>query len=197
MELVTGGVSYSLPAQYVDINAIARELQSDGSNLQEIKMAVEITSPSTETLQFVESTARSGRFTLVAPPIEFTVKATYGGKTVEVERFGGYVERRIVIPDDINPRGVTGVVIQPDGTARHVPTKIVRENGKYVAVIQSRTNSLYAVVSHSKTFQDAERHWAAAAINDMASRKIVNGANEQTFHPDQEITRAEFAAIVI
>jgi len=89
------------------------------------------------------------------------------------------------------------VVIDPDGTVRHVPTKIIVKDGKYYAQISSLTNSAYSVVWHPVEFKDAAKHWAKAAINDMGSRMVVNGTGEDLFSPDLNITRAEFAAILI
>ncbi|MGO4372942.1 S-layer homology domain-containing protein, partial [Paenibacillus sp. MCAF20] len=59
------------------------------------------------------------------------------------------------------------------------------------------TNSLYAVVVHPIVFKDVERHWAEAEVNDMGSRMIISGNGNGLFNPDQDITRAEFTAIVV
>ncbi|WP_179086522.1 hypothetical protein MHI48_16930 [Paenibacillus sp. FSL H7-0942] len=40
----------------------------------------------------------------------------------------------------------TGVAINKDGNARHVPTKITTKNGVYYAQINSLTNSAYGIV---------------------------------------------------
>ena len=39
--------------------------------------------------------------------------------------------------------------------------------------------------------------WYEAIVNEMASRKIVNGRSDASFEGDAPITRAEFAAIII
>lgn len=47
-------------------------------------------------------------------------------------------------------------------------------------------------------FTDVPRsHWAYEAIMDMAERGIISGYNDRTFRPDNKITRAEFAKIMI
>ena len=46
-------------------------------------------------------------------------------------------------------------------------------------------------------FTDIAGHWAEADIKEMAQRGIVAGITASMFAPDQEITRAEFAAIVV
>jgi len=55
----------------------------------------------------------------------------------------------IAIPDSIDPsRMATGIVIDADGTVRHVPTKFIRQEGKSFAVIHSLTNSTYSVIEN-------------------------------------------------
>ena len=46
-------------------------------------------------------------------------------------------------------------------------------------------------------FEDIENHWAKDAISQLTERKIINGIEEKTFAPDRDITRAEFAAIMV
>ena len=46
-------------------------------------------------------------------------------------------------------------------------------------------------------FTDIVGHWAGLDINDMAERGIVSGVTATTFEPDRQITRAEFAALMV
>jgi hypothetical protein len=59
------------------------------------------------------------------------------------------------------------------------------------------TNSTYSVVWNPITFDDAEKHWAKDAVNEMASRMVLSGTGDSMFTPDREVTRSEFAAIVV
>ena len=80
---------------------------------------------------------------------------------------------------------------------RHVPTKVVVIDGKHYAKINSLTNSTYSVVWHPLEFADVAQHWAKDAVNDMGSRMVIGGVGNRQFDPDRDITRAEFAAIVV
>ncbi|NHN34292.1 S-layer homology domain-containing protein [Paenibacillus agricola] len=114
-----------------------------------------------------------------------------------MSKFDAYVERTIAIPDGVDPSKITtGVVVEPDGTVRHVPTRIVMIDGKYYAKVNSLTNSTYSIVWHPLEFNDIAQHWAKDIVNDMGSRMIVSGVGNSLFNPDQDITRAEFAAIM-
>ncbi|WCN39674.1 cadherin-like beta sandwich domain-containing protein [Aneurinibacillus uraniidurans] len=197
VEIKTNNATYTLPAQQINIDAISDQIGKTVA-LQDIKIHIEIAKPTAGTVKVVENSAAKGEFMIVAPPLNFTVKGTYGDKTIDVSKFNAYVERTIALPEGIDPNKVTtGVVVDPDGTVRHVPTKIVVINGKYFAKVNSLTNSTYSVVWHLLEFKDVEHHWAKQAVNDMGSRMVISGTGNDLFHPDQDITRAEFAAIIV
>ncbi|MEN6326387.1 MAG: S-layer homology domain-containing protein, partial [Syntrophomonas sp.] len=118
--------------------------------------------------------------------------------TVEVSKFNTYIERTIALPEGADPNKITtGIVVKPDGSTYHVPTRVALIDGKYYVVINSLTNSTYTVVWHPIEFSDVKNHWAKEAINDMGSRMIVSGVDQENYAPDQDITRAEFAAIMV
>lgn len=197
LEIKTDRATYTLPAAQINIDAISGQLGSS-LDLQDIKIQVEIGVPPAETVKVVENAAADGSFAIVVPPMEFTVRATYGDQTVEVSKFNAYVERTVAIPEGVDPNKITtGVVVDPDGTVRHVPTKIVMIDGKYYAKINSLTNSTYSVVWHPLEFKDVKNHWAENAVNDMGSRMIITGLGSGLFKPDQDVTRAEFAAMMV
>ncbi|NHN33066.1 S-layer homology domain-containing protein [Paenibacillus agricola] len=197
VEIKTEKATYSMPAQQINIDSLSKQF-GENVALQDIKIQIEIATPLADTLQVVESSAVKGEFMIVVPPLHFTVRAIYGDITKEVSTFNAYVERTFPIPDGVDPNKITtGVVIDADGTVRHVPTRIVIVDGKYYAVVSSLTNSTYSIVWHSLEFKDVAQHWAKGAVNNMGSRMVVGGIGNDLFNPDQDITRAEFAAIVV
>ena len=46
-------------------------------------------------------------------------------------------------------------------------------------------------------FADTQQHWAGDAIGQLAARKLMQGYPDGTFKPNQPITRAEFAAVLL
>ena len=52
------------------------------------------------------------------------------------------------------------------------------------------------VTAPGTTFTDVKNHVNKAAIEELASRGIINGMGKGTFMPNKTMTRAEFAAIV-
>ncbi|MCU6796804.1 S-layer homology domain-containing protein, partial [Paenibacillus sp. WQ 127069] len=196
LEIKTDKASFHMPAQQINIQSILDQVGKSVA-LQDIKVQIEIAVPRTP-VQWVPNESTEGTIAIVVPPLDFTVRALYKDTTIEVTEFKAYVERTIAIPDGVDPNKITtGVVIETDGTLRHVPTKIVLLDGKYYAKVNSLTNSIYSVVWHPLEFKDVELHWAKESVNDMGSRMVINGIGHGSFNPDQDITRAEFAAILI
>ncbi|MDF2716357.1 MAG: hypothetical protein K0R28_3282 [Paenibacillus sp.] len=188
---------YIIPASQIQIDAVSEQLGKTEA-LENIAIRIEVAVSTSDTVRVVQNAAASDELTVVVPPHDFTVRAVTGDEAVEVNQFDSYVERMIAIPEGVDPtRITTGVVLKADGTLAHVPTKVTQFEGNYYAVINSLTNSSYAVIYNVKTFDDIAGHWAKASIDDMASRLVVNGATAGQYKPDHEITRAEFTAIVV
>lgn len=197
LEVQTANGSYKLPAAQIAIDHLASQLGGQ-LKLSDIVINVDIAKSDTAKVQLAESMGEKGKFTVVVPPVDFTVTASYNGKTVDVDKFNVYVQREIPLPDGIDLSKITtATVLMADGTVYHVPTYITVRDGKYYAVVSSLTNSTYTLIWHPMTFADVANHWSKDAVNDMASRLIVNGVNETHYNPNAAITRAEFAAIIV
>jgi hypothetical protein len=193
----TASGTYTLPASEIDIDAVSKKLATNVS-LSDIKVTVSISQPLASMTKVIENAAQSGSFAIMVPAVDYTITCTYGNQTVDICSFKAYVERTIAIPDGVDPTKITtGIVVAPNGTIHHVPTKVTKITGKYYAVINSLTNSTYSVVWNHIEFSDVANHWAKNAVNDMGSRMIVTGMGNGIYEPGRNITRAEFAAIVV
>ena len=139
IEIQTEQATYTLPVGQIRIDAIA-ELFGGNAKLDEITIRIEISIPDVDLSDVLRRPGTDETFAIVVPPIEFKVTATFGGKTIEVSRFHAYVERTIAIPEGADPGKITtGIVVEPDGKIRHVPTRIVVIDGRYYAKIYSLT----------------------------------------------------------
>ncbi|WP_347880740.1 S-layer homology domain-containing protein [Paenibacillus sp. F411] len=195
--LQTKQASYTLPASRISIDEVSEQLGS-GAALQDLQVQIKISQPEPDKLQALQSAADQGAWEWVAPPVEFSLSATHRGKTIEISQFNDYVERAIVIPEGTDlSRITTGVVVEEDGSVRHVPTRVIQENGVYFATMNSLSNSTYAIIWNPVRFQDASGHWAENAVNDMGSRMVISGVGHGRVAPDQDITRGELATILV
>jgi hypothetical protein len=181
----TGNVAYNLNTAAIDTAALTAAFP--GADMSKVPFDVTIAN---------SSVSVKGE-TLVLSPVAFTVTATYGGKTVDVDTFSAYIDRVIEVTKEQAAKITTAVVVDADGSVRHVPTNVIEKDGKYYAVVSSRTNSTYALIQNEVTFADAKGKWYEAAVNEMGSRKIIGGRSASVFDGEAGITRAEFAVILV
>ena len=197
IEIKTVNGTYSIPANEIKIEQIASQLGT-GVNIENVSISITVAKAKEEVAKIIENKGADGGFVVVVKPLEFSVRATYEGRSVEIERFNSYVERTVPIPDGVDVNKITtGIILEPDGSLRHVPTKIELIDGKYYAKINSLTNSNYSVIYNEKHFKDVKNHWSRDYVNDMASRMIISGIDSDNYDPNREITRAEFSTILI
>ncbi len=197
LELRTSEGSYLLPSEQLQLTEIAGQF---GTNVgvEQLQVRLEIAKLTTTAEKQAHKVMADNELALIAEPVEFKVLVGDGSRDIELTDYSRYVERRIALPDGTDPsRITTGVVIEQDGTVRHVPTEVRQDAGTYYARINSLTNSTYAVIWNPLEFTDAAGHWAQEAMNDMGSRLVVNGTGDGQFSPDRSMTRAEFAAILV
>ncbi|WP_449603114.1 S-layer homology domain-containing protein [Paenibacillus sp. Marseille-Q9583] len=197
LEIRTGNATFTLPSGQIDIEALSAQIGKSVA-LQDIKIQIEISAPTADQVKALGAAAQNGSFSLVGAPVNFTARGMYGDKSIELSQFNTYVKRTIAIPDGMDPNKITtGVYIDSDGSVHHVPTKVIVIEGKYFATINSLSGGTYSVIWHPLEFSDVANHWAKDAVNDMGSRLVIEGTGNSQFTPDQAITRAEFAAIVV
>ncbi|MFC4598798.1 S-layer homology domain-containing protein, partial [Cohnella hongkongensis] len=196
--LKTDKAKYVLPVQQINLEALVSQF-GDSVALKDIKLKLEIhTREAQDTAHTIKDAVSKGMFTLLAPPIEFIVQATNGEVTVEVSRFNTFQEHWIAIPGNVNPDSVTtAVVVEPDAIFRNVPLQVIVNENQHYAKVSSLTNGTFAIVSHSAEFNDVKNHWSEQAIRDMSARMIVMGTGDHSYEPDRQVTRAEFAAILV
>jgi len=189
--------SYAISTQEFSAENLSA-LFGEKIDLDNIKISIEISKSSDETVKIVNKTAKEGQFTVVAPAIDFEINCSYKDRVIKLEHFNSFVERIIAISENIEQRRMmTGVVLNDDETVSHVLTSIIESDGKYYARMNSLNNSTYCVISNEVEFTDVKNHWAKAYVNDMGSRRIISGVNDNQFQPDRDITRAEFASIIV
>ncbi|APO45539.1 hypothetical protein BS614_16955 [Paenibacillus xylanexedens] len=194
----TDSGTYTLPANQIRLDQILNQF-GNTIPLEDITIQIAIVPSATSKQTAIQAAAdKLENTTVVATPVDFEVKAIWNGQQVNVDRFNSYVERSITLPEGVDGSKITtGVVLQPDGSLLHVPTKVIKGNVQDSAIINSLTNSTYALIYHPATFSDVSSHWSRDDVQDLASRLIVQGTGENVFAPDRSITRAEFTAVLL
>jgi Leucine-rich repeat (LRR) protein/subtilisin family serine protease len=149
----------------------------------------------TQQQQVANAAGAAGVTLLLSNALDFTIQA--GGQ--EVTDFGGvYVERKVAVPQSVDPAKATAVWVDPaTGELRFVPSVMKSQSGTTEVSMKSPHNSVYTVVSSNVTFDDVKGHWAQGDIELLATKRIVAGQSAASFAPEQKVTRAQFAALLV
>ena len=82
-----------------------------------------------------------------------------------------------------------------------VPVKKIGANEYTVSVTDAAghvTEKTFTITKASKvTFTDIQKHWAKTPIEALASQGIIKGKTDTLFAPTADLTRAEFAALLV
>jgi hypothetical protein len=63
--------------------------------------------------------------------------------------------------------------------------------------VSTKDSGSFAILLNEQTFGDVQRHWAQQMVEILASRNIVDGVDVDQFHPDDQLTRAQFTKMLI
>lgn len=79
---------------------------------------------------------------------------------------------------------------------QYVPGSITQNGSTSIFRFNSRGGDIYAVSEQSRGFSDTSSHWARSAIDELASRYIIEAGSNGYYGPNVDITRGEFAVMV-
>ncbi|GLX66457.1 S-layer homology domain-containing protein [Paenibacillus glycanilyticus] len=100
------------------------------------------------------------------------------------------------IPAGLNSKLVGVYEIREDGSVVYAGGKRVNSDAAIEAAIKHPGN--YILLSFEKNYDDVPNgHWAFSTIQELTAQHIVNGATNEAFQPAKEVTRAEFAALLV
>ncbi|QGQ97192.1 hypothetical protein EHS13_21045 [Paenibacillus psychroresistens] len=134
---------------------------------------------------------------LLPSSLQFSLSAN----GVEIPSYEGiYVESTITITTDesLSLANATAVWINlKSGKTGFVPTTSTTDNNLTTFTLKVPYGGIFNLVSIEKHFTDLSQHWAKSDLELLASKLIINGVSNTVFAPDQEISRAQFAALLI
>lgn len=132
-----------------------------------------------------------------APLYEF--KALIKGKGSASAPVGEFNHKiRISVPYTLksgeNPEKITILYLSADGLVQNMAGKY---DGAGHVVFATNHFSKYLVYYNPVSFRDLpNQHWAASAIEALASKGIIDGMGDGTFQAETTVTRAQFAKLV-
>jgi hypothetical protein len=183
IEVKTNDASYKLPTR------LLKEFPKKNTVTISIrKVSNEENNDITEIIQ------KKGSQPLIDRAIEFTLDLD-GQEITDFHNI--YVDRTITVHSTVDPNKVTAVWIDSNKKVQFIPSTITNSDGVANVIIHSTHNSKYSIIQSQSSFTDMQGHWAKQDVELMANKYIVDGVSDSNFAPEQLITRAEFAAILV
>ncbi|EFU43225.1 pullulanase, extracellular [Paenibacillus vortex V453] len=117
---------------------------------------------------------------------------TKDGKEYVQEKFTAPVRLGFAVDSGIQGSLAGIYQISDQGRLSYAGGKLV--NGLLTAEVSHF--STYAVLEYNKSFTDLVGHWAEQAVKALAAKQVVQGTSDTKFSPNQQLTRAQFAAML-
>ncbi|PDO09173.1 MAG: hypothetical protein BLM47_14090 [Candidatus Reconcilbacillus cellulovorans] len=192
LEIVMNNGAYILPVSGDLLDPLLKRL---GVKADDLTIKVEIRKVTGADAANVETLAQQLGLTLHSSLTDFQLTAEIkNGTTVALNEFGRlYVKRKLPLLRKPGPNATVALYDPSSRQLRFVPSTFDDKNATFM-----RTgNSMYVVVEGSRSFADVRGHWGQATVEELASKLILNGTDAGRFEPDRNITRAEFAALIV
>jgi hypothetical protein len=137
--------------------------------------------------------ARAEAEPLLAQPVVYSVRTGSGGS---IDWDPAYAILTVALPEPADPDRATAVRIDDNGRVRFAPS-VFSNGGSPQVTIRSPYAGAFSVIRSDRAFADLDGHWARKDILLMANKRIVEGRAKDRFVPDDQISRAEFAAMLV
>ncbi|MGZ9584794.1 SwmB domain-containing protein [Paenibacillus marinisediminis] len=187
-----GDVLYTLPLDTLDTRDIKKDFSSNSSVYLLIQLeSAGSVSKGSELVREVRSTGGQ----MKAAPVDFYLSA-YTSSTNTKSVTASY-EARFRTSNSL--AGDRSTVVRYDEGAdriQYVPNTLKQSGGTSVFRLISSGNDIYAAAERKRSFSDTSSHWARAAIEELASKYIIEGVSSDRFAPNDKLTRGQFATLL-
>ncbi|WP_054974093.1 S-layer homology domain-containing protein [Paenibacillus sp. A3] len=193
--IINDNGTITLPLAALKLEALAKEL---GAELKETKINVTIAKVTGTADEDVTKAVYAAGGNPIATAVDFNVTASGNSKSVNVDFGNTYVSRTLNVNKNLDAKKATGALYnETTKKLSFVPSTFESKDGQTVATLQRNGNSIYTVIEANKSFEDLASHWSKADVELLANKLVVEGVSDKQFQPDRNITRAEFAALVV
>lgn len=176
----------------------AADLEKLESLPPETVLALKISKLTDEQASRLEDDAEKRGLALLSQPIDFVVSIDGPAGNNLVSGLGGYAARLLPLAEGADQLEVAGAVYDSaSGAFTGVPAFLAREGNASYALLHRTGNSIYVAVEARRAFDDMTGHWARAEVEGLANRLFIEGAGPRRFAPDESVTRAQFAEMLV
>jgi hypothetical protein len=134
--------------------------------------------------------------------VSFDLTATYNGQTLPIKDFGhSYVKYSVnLVGSHLDPKKTQSVLmVNPkNDTVVPTPSTLYHDIVGHLKLVITRTgNGTYYPIESSRTFNDLYATSNRAEIETLAARGVISGTSAISFDPNGQITRAQFATLMV
>ncbi|WP_282940703.1 S-layer homology domain-containing protein [Paenibacillus sp. RC67] len=189
--------TYTLPIYVLNLSDLASKLSIDTDDMF---IKVGISAASDTNVSDIKAAAEALGATVASDSVDFTLVAlgSDADKTQAIDLGSNYISRTIPLAKAVDSSKATAVVFDPTTKKlSFVPALFSSSDDSSEATIKRNSNSIYSVIEMNKSFADSKGHWAQSYIDLLANKLVIDGVTDTSFEPERNITRAEFAALVV
>ncbi|MFK7691430.1 FG-GAP-like repeat-containing protein [Paenibacillus sp. HJGM_3] len=136
---------------------------------------------------------KRGGTPLLANPVVYSLHTT--GERI-IDWGGNSATRTVKLPNPADSDKATAVRVDESERLHFAPSVFSSDPSPKVT-IRSPYDGVYTIIQLDRSFADLSGHWAQADIVLMANKLLVEGRTQDGFWPDDNITRAEFATLLV
>ncbi|MVP02395.1 S-layer homology domain-containing protein [Paenibacillus lutrae] len=164
-----------------------------GVSIEELQLRFSLTEPAKAVSDEAARAAKENDIELQSPLYEYRLTLESKGARLDITDFAPlYMKRTLKLSRPAEVGSVAAMYNADKEEFRFVPGHVDGTEASFW-----RTGmSVYAIIKSDKTFADLNGHWAEKSVTDAARKLIVNGVFANTFAPEENVTRAEFAAML-
>ncbi len=198
--LAKKNTTLDIQAQAAYVSLLTTELPMDsiarqwGVEADDLELSVEISHLSSEVHDQAATIVKQAGAELLSEPVQIGITLRVGDNRTTLPYTGVHTRAsRLSIPALLQNPEQYAVVLVENGRMHPVPA--VYTNGQIV--VHSVRSGTYMIVKQTSTFTDISQHWAQSAIEILANKMIMQGSGNQQFNPDGNLTRAQFAILLV
>lgn len=133
-----------------------------------------------------------------SPVYDFSITAVTSSGNTRIRNFGTGLQISIpyTLREGDNPDNITVFYLNDNDEPENMQGVYDPSTGS-VSFIAAHLSKYY-IKSNNVVFNDLTKHqWAKAYIESMAAKGIINGKSKGLYNPGDNVTRAEFAALLV
>ncbi|WP_418790826.1 S-layer homology domain-containing protein [Phosphitispora sp. TUW77] len=191
-----GDVTFTIPAGALDVPELAELIAADPD--LEVTIQAEEVTPAAVNLADIIATPGYANFIAIGKVFNFEIVVVSDGQEYNITKFAQKI-RVAIAYDDSDVAGINeGNLI----AARITQNGLVALGGEVDAVnnlvwFETDSFSNYTLCVKTCAFADIMSHWAKNDVQLLADNGIINGVSDNAFAPEANITRAEFATMLV